>query len=74
MRGGGGACAAPVPSPEESVAGWEALASPRPLSITLPASYPCGPTRSLIGGTLAVSQVNFRQLSFQPPSIVASIE
>src|SRR6266849_10096228 len=37
-------------------------------------TYPFGPTRSLIGGTLEVSQVNARQPSFQPSSIVASIE
>jgi hypothetical protein len=35
---------------------------------------PRGPTRSLIGCTLAVSQVKARQPRRQPPSIVASIE
>jgi hypothetical protein len=36
--------------------------------------YPLGPTRSAMGGTLAVSQVKARQPNFQPSSIVASIE
>src|SRR5713101_6605095 len=36
--------------------------------------YFCGPTRSLIGGTLVVSQVNARQPSCQPSSIVASMD
>ena len=39
-----------------------------------PTIQPCGPTRSLIGCTLAVSQVNARHPSFQPPWMVASIE
>ena len=40
----------------------------------VPCGHFLGPTRSAIGGTLAVSQVNARQPSFQPPSMVASIE
>jgi hypothetical protein len=36
--------------------------------------YFFGPTRSLIGGTLAVSQVKARQPSCQPSSIVASMD
>src|SRR5713101_1394206 len=38
------------------------------------ALYFFGPTRSLIGGTLAVSQVKARQPSCQPSSIVASMD
>src|SRR5713226_8687815 len=45
---------------------------PRP-SPSLPL-YFFGPTRSLIGGTLAVSQVKARQPSCQPSSIVASMD
>jgi hypothetical protein len=43
-------------------------------NLDIAALYFCGPTRSLIGGTLAVSQVNARQPNCQPSSIVASTD